>query len=88
MSLFERQRASPAPRVVHIPTVAKKVFDVTGAGDTVIASFTLAHAAGATLEGAARIANYAAGIVVGEIGTAVVTPQKLLNSLKAGPAGA
>jgi D-beta-D-heptose 7-phosphate kinase/D-beta-D-heptose 1-phosphate adenosyltransferase len=87
MSLFERPHASTAPRVVHIPTVAKKVFDVTGAGDTVIAAFTLAHAAGATLEGAARIANYAAGIVVGEIGTAVVTPQRLLVSLRAETGG-
>ena len=49
MSLFMRDRA------VHIPTVAQKVFDVTGAGDTVIAAFTLAHAAGASLEEAAEI---------------------------------
>lgn len=88
MSLFERGRAPSAPRVVHIPTVAKKVFDVTGAGDTVIAALTLARAAGATLEGSARIANYAAGIVVGEVGTAVVTPRKLLASFRTGTGGA
>ncbi len=54
------------------PTVAKKVYDVTGAGDTVIASFVSAMAAGATLEEATIIANQAAGVVVGEIGTAVI----------------
>lgn len=67
--------------VVHIPTAAKNVYDVTGAGDTVIAAFTLAHAAGAKMEEAAVIANHAAGIVVGEVGTAVVTPEQLRKSL-------
>ncbi len=76
MSLFRKDT------VVHIPTVAKKVYDVTGAGDTVIAAFTLAHAAGAEMEEAAVIANHAAGIVVGEVGTAVVTPEQLRRSLK------
>jgi D-beta-D-heptose 7-phosphate kinase/D-beta-D-heptose 1-phosphate adenosyltransferase len=76
MSLFERER------ITHIPTVARHVYDVTGAGDTVIAAFTLAYASGATLQEAAVIANHAAGIVVGEVGTAVVTPKKLLESLK------
>lgn len=76
MSLFEKNR------VVHIPTVARNVYDVTGAGDTVIAAFTLAHAAGASMEEAAVIANHAAGIVVGEVGTAVPTPEKLIESLK------
>ena len=75
MSLFERDR------ITHIPTVARHVYDVTGAGDTVIAAFTLAHASGATLREAAIIANHAAGIVVGEVGTAVVTPEKLRQSL-------
>lgn len=82
MSLFER---SPHLREIiptHIPTVARKVFDVTGAGDTVIASFTLAYAAGATLVEAATIANHAAGIVVGEIGTAVTTQEDLVSSLR------
>jgi D-beta-D-heptose 7-phosphate kinase/D-beta-D-heptose 1-phosphate adenosyltransferase len=79
MSLFERD--SGGMRVTHIPTVAKKVFDVTGAGDTVIATLTLAHAAGASLQDAATMANHAAGIVVGEVGTAVATPEILLQSL-------
>ncbi len=69
-------------RVIHIPTVARHVYDVTGAGDTVIATFTLAHAAGATLEESALIANHAAGIVVGEVGTAAITPDKLRQSLR------
>lgn len=77
MSLFEKER------VVHIPTVARHVFDVTGAGDTVIAAFTLAHASGARMEEAATIANHAAGIVVGEVGAAVATPEKLLKSMNA-----
>jgi D-glycero-beta-D-manno-heptose-7-phosphate kinase len=64
----------------HIPTVAREVFDVSGAGDTVIASFTLAIAAGASPVEAAIISNHAAGIVVGKIGTATVTPEELLNS--------
>jgi len=76
MSLFEKDR------IIHIPTVARHVYDVTGAGDTVIAAFTLAYASGATLREAAIIANHAAGIVVGEVGTAVVTPEKLLESLR------
>jgi D-beta-D-heptose 7-phosphate kinase/D-beta-D-heptose 1-phosphate adenosyltransferase len=66
----------------HIPTVAQEVFDVSGAGDTVIASFTLAIAAGASPSEAAIISNHAAGIVVGKIGTATVTPDELLASFK------
>ncbi|MBF0318312.1 MAG: D-glycero-beta-D-manno-heptose-7-phosphate kinase [Nitrospirae bacterium] len=69
----------------HIPTAAKKVFDVTGAGDTVIAAFTLAHVSGATLTEAAVIANHAAGIVVGEVGTATTTVEQIKNSLTAPP---
>jgi len=72
MSLFER-----GGRVTHIPTVAREVFDVSGAGDTVIGVLTIALAAGASLVDAARIANYAAGIVVGIVGTATVTPAQL-----------
>jgi rfaE bifunctional protein kinase chain/domain len=64
----------------HIPTVAQEVFDVSGAGDTVIASFSLAIAAGASPLEAAIISNHAAGIVVGKIGTATVTPEELLAS--------
>lgn len=68
-------------RVVHIPTVAREVFDVSGAGDTVIASFTLAVAAGASPLEAADFSNHAAGVVVGKVGTATVTPDELLASL-------
>ena len=64
----------------HIPTVAQEVFDVSGAGDTVIASFTLAIAAGASPMEAAILSNHAAGIVVGKVGTAVTTPVELLKS--------
>ena len=66
----------------HIPTVAREVFDVSGAGDTVIASFTVAIAAGASPLEAAIISNHAAGIVVGKIGTATVTPEELLQSFR------
>jgi len=65
----------------RIPTVAKEVFDVAGAGDTVIATFTLALASGATMAQAARMANHAAGIVVGKLGVAVVTPRELNAAL-------
>jgi D-glycero-beta-D-manno-heptose-7-phosphate kinase len=69
-------------RPVHIPTVAQEVFDVSGAGDTVIASFTLAIAAGASPQEAALFSNYAGGIVVGKQGTATVTKKELLASLE------
>lgn len=68
---------------VHIPTLAREVFDVSGAGDTVIATFTLAIAAGASPIEAAEISNHAAGVVVGKLGTAVVTPEELLASIEA-----
>ena len=66
----------------HIPTVAQEVFDVSGAGDTVIASFTMAIAAGASPLEAAILSNHAAGVVVGKVGTAVVTPEELLASFR------
>jgi D-beta-D-heptose 7-phosphate kinase/D-beta-D-heptose 1-phosphate adenosyltransferase len=72
MSLFEGGRP---PR--HFPTAARRVFDVTGAGDTVLGTCALALAAGASLETAAVLANHAAGIVVGEVGTATVTAAQL-----------
>ncbi len=56
------------------------MFDVSGAGDTVIATFTLAIAAGASPVEAAILSNHAAGIVVGKIGTAITTPEELLKS--------
>jgi len=67
---------------VHIPTVAQEVFDVSGAGDTVIASFTLAIAAGASPLEAAVLSNHAAGIVVGKVGTATASPEELLKSFQ------
>lgn len=69
-------------RPVHIPTIAQEVFDVSGAGDTVIATFTLAIAAGASPLEAATLANHAAGIVVGKVGTATVSVPELLSSFK------
>ncbi|MFC1769697.1 D-glycero-beta-D-manno-heptose-7-phosphate kinase [Nitrospirota bacterium] len=76
MSLFHKSGG------VHITTLAKHVYDVTGAGDTVIAALALSHAAGAGLEEASVIANHAAGIVVGEVGTAYANPDELKSSLK------
>ena len=67
----------------HAPTRAREVFDVSGAGDTVIALFTLALSAGASTAEAAEIANHASGIVVGKLGTATVTPGELLGSFQA-----
>jgi D-beta-D-heptose 7-phosphate kinase/D-beta-D-heptose 1-phosphate adenosyltransferase len=68
-------------RPFHIPTVAQEVFDVSGAGDTVIATFTLAIAAGASPLEAAVLSNHAAGIVVGKVGTATVASEELLGSI-------
>jgi len=72
MTLFEEEG-----EITHIPTVARKVFDVTGAGDTVISAFCLGLAAGMNLKSAARISNFAAGIVVGEVGTSAVKAEDL-----------
>lgn len=72
MSLFEK-----SGRITHIPTVARDVFDVTGAGDTVISALTVSMAAGAKVSDAAMISNYAAGIVVGVVGTATVSTEQL-----------
>ena len=65
-----------------LPAAAREVADVTGAGDTVIATMALALAAGATLAEAARLANEAAGIAVAKFGPAVVTPDELLRALE------
>ncbi len=67
--------------VTHIPTVAREVYDVTGAGDTVIATLALALASGASLEEAAVLANHAAGVVVGKVGTASLTRDELLATI-------
>jgi len=80
MSLFDR--AHGEVHQVDIPTMARSVYDVTGAGDTAISAFTLAVAAGANRETAARLANVAAGIVVGKRGTASVTIQEIQERLK------
>ncbi len=77
MSLFEKNGG-----VTHIPTMAKAVFDVTGAGDTVVGTLALALATGATLTEAATLANYAAGVVVGIVGTATVSRQMLKEAIK------
>lgn len=74
MSLFHRDGP-----IVHIPTVAQRVYDVTGAGDTVIAAVTLGLVAGLSPEEAALLANLAAGVVVGEVGTAVVSAAQLMT---------
>jgi len=76
MSLFSRGK-----RVRHIPTVAQEVYDVTGAGDTVVGTLALALAAGATMGDAAVLANMAAGVVVGEFGTVPATREQLLGAL-------
>ena len=65
----------------HIPTRAREVFDVTGAGDTVIATLAAALAAGSPLADAVQLANHAAGIAVGKLGTATVTPLELAAAL-------
>jgi len=77
MKLFEKNGA-----LTHIPTVAQEVFDVSGAGDTVISTFTLGLCVGATKLEAAHIANHAAGIVVGKIGTATTSREELSERLK------
>jgi len=77
MAIFE-----PNQEPVLVPTVGKEVFDVTGAGDTVIGTMALALGTGAGVIDAARLANYAAGIVVGKVGTATVNPQELIRVIK------
>lgn len=72
MTLFEN-----SGEISHIPTIAKKVFDVTGAGDTVISTFSLGLASGLDLKSAAIISNFAAGLVVGEVGTSTVKAEEL-----------
>ncbi len=68
-------------KMTHIQTVAREVYDVTGAGDTVIATLTLALAAGARLDEAAILSNHAAGVVVAKLGAATVSREELLTSL-------
>jgi len=77
MTLVEKSRPP-----LHIPTRAREVFDVTGAGDTVISTLSLALAAGASRREAAELANYAAGLVVGKLGTATVSAGELTKALR------
>ena len=76
MSLFKKSE-----KTLHIPAEAREVFDVSGAGDTVIATFSLALAARASLKEAALISNYAAGIVVGKLGTATTTAAEIERAI-------
>jgi len=73
--------SGPATVELSIPATAREVADVTGAGDTVVATLALALACGASLSDAARLANHAAGIVVGRFGPATVTRDELLRTL-------
>jgi D-glycero-beta-D-manno-heptose-7-phosphate kinase len=77
MLLFQRD-AEPH----HIPTRAREVFDVSGAGDTAIALLTLALAAGQDAIAAAEVANRASGVVVGKLGTARLTPEELVEAFE------
>jgi len=77
MALFEKDKEP-----LLIPTRAREVFDVSGAGDTVIATFSLALLAGSTPAEAVDIANHAAGVVVGKVGTVSVTQEELLASIQ------
>ncbi len=76
MTLFEGNTSS------HLPAQTREVFDVTGAGDTVVAAVALMTAAGHSLKEAAEVANCAAGIVVGKVGTATATLAELKNALE------
>ncbi len=76
MALFERGKGP-----IYVPTTAREVFDVTGAGDTVIGVMALVLGAGASYGEAAEIANYAAGIVVGKVGTETVSPEELKEAI-------
>ena len=79
MQLFEKGKSA-----YFSPTKAREVFDVSGAGDTAIAAFTLALISGATSIEATEIANHAAGVVVGKLGTATVLPKELMESFERG----
>jgi rfaE bifunctional protein kinase chain/domain len=78
MSLFTRDNDI---KVIHIPTCAREVYDVTGAGDTVIAALTLSLSSDSSLEEAALLANFAAGLSVGKLGTSTIDSSELLNSI-------
>jgi D-beta-D-heptose 7-phosphate kinase/D-beta-D-heptose 1-phosphate adenosyltransferase len=81
MSLFQR-KADSTVKVAHLAPHSNIVTDVTGAGDTVVAAFTLALAANAEFDSAAMLSNLAGGIAVGKMGCATVTPKELLNAIE------
>jgi D-glycero-beta-D-manno-heptose-7-phosphate kinase len=76
VSLFEKDK------ITHIPTMAKEVFDVTGAGDTVISTLAVCLGNGINMKDSAYIANFVAGIVVGKVGTSLTTKQEILDKMK------
>lgn len=83
MTLVEQSPRRPRHvRTTHIAAVAREVYELTGAGDTVISTVSLAYVAGASMLEAAILANYAAGVVVGKLGTATVTPEELLAATR------
>jgi D-beta-D-heptose 7-phosphate kinase/D-beta-D-heptose 1-phosphate adenosyltransferase len=80
MAIFEPHR-----KPLLVPTEAKEVYDVTGAGDTVIGTMALALGTGASIRKAAELANHAAGIVVGKVGTATVEQKELIKAMRKSP---
>ena len=76
MTLFQRDKEP-----VHLAAAAKEIYDVTGAGDTVIACMGVALGAGIDFIGAAKIANLSAGLVVGQVGTTAITRQMLESEI-------
>jgi D-beta-D-heptose 7-phosphate kinase/D-beta-D-heptose 1-phosphate adenosyltransferase len=79
MAVFRKGQRKPT----LIPTYAREVYDVSGAGDTVISIMALAYASGATIEEAAFLGNIGAGVVVGKRGTATVTQDEIMRSMRA-----
>ena len=77
MALFEKNK-----KLTKIPTAAREVYDVSGAGDTVIATLALALAAGAKMQEAAKMSNLAAGIAVAKLGTATIAPGELEEAIR------
>ncbi len=76
MALFEQDR-----KITQIPAESRTVYDVTGAGDTVIATLTVAAASGASMKDSAYIANIAAGLAIGKMGTAQITLDEIKSAI-------
>ena len=81
MAVCERADADAEMKISHIPSRAREVYDVSGAGDTAIALFTLALASGLSPHDAAEVSNYASAVVVGKLGTATLSAEELLDSI-------